>query len=565
MQKPWLEHYPPGVPHDIDPSVFNSINDVFDNAVKNFGDLPAFSCMGTQLTYKELDEHVAHFAAYLQSHTPLKPGDHIALQMPNLLQYPVALFGALRAGLVVVNFNPLYTPREMQHQLDDSDSKAIVIDSMFAHKLQKILPKTDLKHIIVADFGCMHPPVKRFVINSVVKYIKRLVPGYQLPGIVKFQEALKLGSQASFKPVERQSTDLAFIQYTGGTTGVSKGAMLTNRNLVANMEQLCVSLGGSFEDGKEVMITALPMYHIFALTVNCLQMVRMGGMNVLIPNPRDLKGFVKEMGKHKFTAITGVNTLYNALNNFPAFSQLDFSHMKVAAAGGMALQKNVAIEWKKITGMEIVEGYGLTETSPVSHMNPPAGGENRLGTIGMPIPSTDIKLVDEEGNMVTTPGERGEVYIKGPQVMLGYYNRPQETQNVLQDGWLRTGDIATMDPDGYFRIVDRKKDMILVSGFNVYPNEIEDVVTLHPDVLECVAVGKPDEHSGEVVKIFVVKKNPALTEEALLEYCRENLTGYKRPKDIEFRDELPKSNVGKLLRKPLRDEELNKAEKEKAA
>lgn len=555
MEKVWLKHYLPEIPAEIDPDRFNSIAEVFDYAVKTFGDRPAYTCMGVTITYKQLDAYACQFASFLQQRG-LKRGDHIALQMPNLLQYPVCVFGAFRAGLVVVNVNPLYTPREMEHQLSDSQSKAIVIDSMFASKLDEIRAQLPgLKHIVVADFGCLFPPLKRTVVGLVLKYVQKKVPAYRLPGHVTLPNALKAGCTRSHELVHLQGHDLAFIQYTGGTTGVSKGAMLTHRNLVANMEQAGAYLGPSFTEGREVMITALPLYHIYALTVNCLMMTRLGGHQILIPNPRDLKGFVKELAKHPFTVMTAVNTLYNGLLSQPEFCALDFSTLKVASAGGMALQRAVALKFEEVTGRKVCEGFGLTEASPITHSNPP-WGENRIGTVGLPMPSTEVRLVDDAGNDVPL-GERGEIWVKGPQVMKGYFNRPDETAKTLTpDGWLMTGDIGLMQPDGYFQIVDRKKEMIVVSGFKVFPNEVEDVLTQHPGIHEAAVIGVPDEHSGEAVMAFIVKKDPALTEAVVRDYIHHNFTGYKRPKYIEFRTELPKSNVGKILRRPLREAEL---------
>lgn len=557
MEKVWYDLYLPGIPHEINPDAYSSVVDVFNEACTKYPNNLAYTCMGVKMTYKQLDKLSCQFASFLQQQG-LHKGDHIALQMPNLLQYPVCVFGAFRAGLVVVNMNPLYTPREMQHQLTDSQSKIIVIDSMFASKLDEIrrdLPS--LKHVVVADFASMFPQPKKTVVNFVLKVVQKRVPKYSLPGHTTFEQALRIGGKKPHELRYPEGKDLAFIQYTGGTTGVSKGAMLTHRNMVANMEQAAAYLGPSFEQGKEIMITALPLYHIYALTVNCMMMTRIGGHQILIPNPRDMAGFIKELSKHRFTVMTAVNTLYNGLLSHPAFAELDFSSLKVASAGGMALQSAVAKKFHEVTGRIVCEGYGLTEASPVTHSNPP-WGENRVGTVGMPLPSTDVRLVDDGGQDVGV-GERGEIWIKGPQVMKGYYNRQDETAKTLtEDGWLMTGDIGVMEPDGYFKIVDRKKEMIVVSGFKVFPNEVEDVLTQHPGVHEAAVIGVPDEHSGETVKAFIVKKDPALTEEVLRAYIHENFTGYKRPKYIEFREELPKSNVGKILRRPLREEELKK-------
>jgi long-chain acyl-CoA synthetase len=558
MEKVWLQHYPEGVGATINPDSYDSIINMFDESCKKFASRPAFSNMGKTLTYRELQDLSYHFASYLQRHTNLQPGDRFALQMPNLLQYPVALFGALRAGLIIVNTNPLYTPREMAHQFQDSAAKGIIILENFAANLEESQKTYAIENIIITRIGDLLGGLKGAVVNWAVKNIKKMVPPYSLPQSVSFKHALKLGRAQKPKPVKLNPSDIAFLQYTGGTTGVSKGAILTHRNIIANLEQVFAMIGKNLELQKEIVITPLPLYHIFALTVNCMAFVKIGALNVLITNPRDIPAFIKELSKWKFTVMTGVNTLFNALLNHPKFAKLDFSSLRFSAAGGMALQLAVAEKWKKVTGTPLVEGYGLSETSPVTHMNR-VDGKERLGFIGLPVPSTDVKIIDEAGNEAPF-GEPGEICIKGPQVMQGYWQKKEETEKVMQDGWFCTGDIAYATEDGYFKIVDRKKDMILVSGFNVYPNEVEDVIASHPGVLEVAAIGVPDPHSGEVVKVFVRKKDANLTESALQEYCKERLTAYKRPKHIEFtEEELPKSNVGKILRRKLREKELSKA------
>ena len=547
---PWLEHYAPGVPAQIDLSRYHSIVDVLEQSCREFRDRPAFENMGTVMDYRQLDRLSRDFAAALQARG-LKPGDRIALMMPNLLQYPIALFGALRAGLVVVNTNPMYTPRELRHQLLDSGARAIVVVDLFANVVQEVLADVPLEHVVVTGVGDLLRLPRRLLTSLVLKYVKKQVPPFRIPVAEGFRQVLADGRRQPLQPVSIGFEDLAFLQYTGGTTGVAKGAMLTHRNMVANMLQAKAWLG-HLSVGEEVIVTALPLYHVFALTANCLVFVSLGGKNLLITNPRDMRGFVKTLSRTRFTSITGVNTLFNALLNTPGFSDLDFSHMRMTLGGGMAVQRAVADRWKAVTGSTLVEAYGLTETSPAACINPMTLKEYN-GCIGLPISSTECAILGGDGSFLP-PGEVGELCVRGPQVMKGYWQRPEETAKVLsEDGWLRTGDMALMTPEGYFRIVDRKKDMILVSGFNVYPNEIEDVVAAHPKVLEVAAIGIPDERSGEVVKLFVVKRDPSLTEQELLDYCRENLTGYKRPKAIEFLDELPKSNVGKILRKDLRD------------
>ncbi len=548
---PWFTSYPEGVPRNIDADLYKNIPDLLNSSIEKYRDLPAFENMGKQLTYDELDQYTKQFAAYLQNVVGLSKGDRIAIQMPNLLQYPIAMFGALRAGLIVVNTNPLYTSREMEHQFKDSGATAIVILANFAHNLEKILPQTSIKTVIVTEIGDMLGGFKGMVVNFVVKRIKKIVPSYRIKDTIKFTDCLKQGDKDSYIHPDLDAGDVAFLQYTGGTTGVSKGAMLTHRNVVANMEQLYAWNSPLLKDGKELVVTALPLYHIFALVVNCLMMVKTGALNLLITNPRDMPAFIKELSTHQFTVITGVNTLFNGLLNQPAFSSIDFSSLKLTVGGGMAVQKAVALKWEEVTGVPLIEGYGLTEASPVLTANPVDGNE-RIGTIGLPIPSTEIKIFSDEGREVPM-GEVGELCARGPQVMAGYWQRPAETTKTMYGDWLRTGDMAVAKEDGFFQIVDRKKDMILVSGFNVYPNEIEDVISGHPKVLEVAAIGVEDPKSTEAVKVFIVKKDRSLTEDEIIKFCRENLTGYKCPKHVEFREDLPKSNVGKILRRKLKD------------
>lgn len=552
MEKIWLKRYPKGVPAEINPDHYPSLIEIFEESVKKYASSVAFHNMDKDITYSELDQLSEQFAAYLQS-LGLKKGDPVAVMMPNVLQYPVALFGILRAGMVVVNVNPLYTARELKHQLTDSGTKAIVILKNFAHTLEKISADVTLDKVILTGIGDMLPVPKRWIVNLVVQHVKKMVPPFRLENTIEFNDALAAGAKANYsRPVGVTGDNLAFLQYTGGTTGVSKGAMLTHRNMVANLDQISAFILPRLSDGKEVVITALPLYHIFALTANCLAFLKFGGKNILITNPRDMPAFVKELSKHKFTMISGVNTLFNGLLHTPGFKDLDFSHLKIALGGGMAVQRAVAENWERVTGSALLEGYGLTECSPVVTANP-FDIENFTGSIGIPLPSTDVKIVDEDGNELPQ-GETGEIWAKGPQIMAGYLGRPEATAEAIKDGWFATGDMGTVDEHGFFRIVDRKKDMILVSGFNVYPNEIEDVVASYPKVLEVAAVGVPHEASGEVVKIVVVKKDDSLSEKELIDYCRENLTAYKVPKLVEFRDELPKTNVGKILRRELRDE-----------
>ncbi len=550
--KPWLKSYPKNIPASVNVDEFKSVVEVFEKSCHKFLGRTAYSNMGASLTFADVDRLSRQFAAYLQKVLKLKAGDRIAIQMPNLLQYPIVLFGALRAGLVVVNTNPLYTPREMAHQFKDSGAKAIVILANFAKNLEQILHETPIEHVIVTEIGDMVGFPKRLIVNAVVKHIKKMVPAYDLPKAIPFMDTLADGSRHRWDPVALTPDDIAVLQYTGGTTGVSKGAMLTHRNLVANMQQISAWISGSLKDGEEVVVTALPLYHIFCFTVNCMTFMKHGGHNVLITNPKDIPAFVKELGKHRFSVVTAVNTLFNALLNNAEFAKLDFSHLKVVVGGGMAVQSAVAERWKKVTGSALVEGYGLTEASPLICCNPLDGTE-RVGTIGLPAPDTELRLVDDDGKDVAS-GEPGEIIARGPQIMKGYWQRPDETAKCIDnDGWLKTGDVGVLLDGGFVKIVDRKKDMILVSGFNVYPNEVEDVVATHPGVLEVCALGVPDKNSGEAVKIFVVKKDEALTEDQLREFCRTRLTGYKVPRHVEFRKELPKTNVGKILRRALRD------------
>ena len=553
MEKIWLKRYPPGVPAEINPDEYPSLVEIFEQSCKKFSDRDAFANMGYAMSFAELDAKTRDFAAFLQQQLGLKKGDRVAIMLPNLLQYPVALFGILRAGLTAVNVNPLYTPRELEYQMNDAGAETIVIIANFAHVLAEVVNKTRLKHIVVTEVGDLLPFPKSLIVNFVVKYIKKMVPAYDLPGAISLKSALAKGQKLTLEPVALNGDDLAFLQYTGGTTGVAKGAMLTHRNMVANMLQVSVFVGAAIEEGKEVVITALPLYHIFCLTVNCLTFMKFGGLNLLITNPRDIPGFVKELQNvGEFTFISGVNTLFNALVHNEDFAKLDFKPLKLAVGGGMAVQRAVADRWQKITAIHILEGYGLTESSPVVCLNP-LDVQEFNGSIGLPAPSTEISLRDDQGQEVPF-GERGELWVRGPQVMRGYWQRPDETaKTITADGWLQTGDIATVDEQGFVRIVDRKKDMVLVSGFNVYPNEIEDVVAHCEGVLEVACIGVPDDRSGEAVKVFVVRKPGAtLGEETVREYCKANLTGYKMPKYIEFREELPKSNVGKILRRELR-------------
>lgn len=553
MENCWLKNYPKGVDPEIESTRYQSINQLLEESFRNFGGKIAFQNMGSDLSFEELDNLSSDFASFLRNVVGLKKGDRIAIQMPNLLQYPVVMFGAIRAGLVVVNINPLYTAREMKHQFVDSGAKAIVILANFAHNLEEVIAETDIETVVVTQLGDLLGWPKSMIINAAVKYVKKMVPPYNLPKAYSFYEALDLGGEQKLIPEICSPDDIAFLQYTGGTTGVSKGAMLTHRNILCNMLQIAAWMRPQLVEGREIVITPLPLYHIFSLTVNCLTFMYYGGTNVLVTNPRDIGSFIKLLRKTPFTILTGVNTLFNSLLHDPEFDQINFKQVKISVAGGMALQKSVALEWKKRTHTPLVEGYGLTESSPVASCNP-IDGSDEVGSIGMPLPSTRMQVIDDNGEPLPQ-GQAGELVIYGPQVMKGYWQRPEETANVIMsDGGLRTGDIAVMNEKGYFKIVDRLKDMILVSGFNVYPNEIEDVVASHPKVLEAAAVGVKEDHSGEAVKIFVVKKDSSLTPEELLDYCRENLVAYKVPRHIEFRTELPKTNVGKILRRALRTE-----------
>lgn len=557
MEKIWFDNYPPNAEKTIDVTKYESLVEMFEAAIKRHPDMPAYINMGQVLTFRKLEERSRAFAAYLQNELRLEKGDRVALMMPNLLQYPIALFGALRAGLVIVNVNPLYTPRELEHQLNDSGAKAIVIVSNFAATLEKVVFNTQVEHVILTRMGDQLSFGKRTLVNFVVKYIKKLVPKYKLPHAVSFREALSIGKQRQYVKPNLESSDLAFLQYTGGTTGVAKGAMLTHANMVANVFQAKWVAEPLLKDAKvRVAAIPLPMYHVFALSVNCLLFIELGVTGLLITNPRDIPSFVKELKKQRIVALCGVNTLFNALLNNEHFKEVDFSALRLSVGGGAAIQGAVAKRWFETTGCHIIEGYGMTECSPLIAASRWDSTEH-TGSIGVPVPNTDIRIMDDTGNEMPI-GERGELWVKGPQVMKGYWNRPEDTAEVLHNGWMATGDIVEMGQDLNLRIVDRKKDMIIVSGFNVYPNEIEDVVAHNPKVNEVVAVGVPHPVSGEIIKIFVTKKDESLTREELRSYCRQFLTGYKIPKEIEFRDELPKTNVGKILRRVLRDEEIAK-------
>lgn len=552
MEKIWLNSYPQDVPHEIDPNQHQSLLEIFQQSVEKYADNPAFINMGKSLTYRQLDEKARDFAAYLQSKLQLQAGDRLAIMMPNLLQYPIAVIGAMKAGITLVNVNPLYTKRELKHQLKDSNADAILIVANFAHTLAAIINEVPVKHVIVTQLGDALGGVKSLLVNFVVKYVKKMVPAFDLPDAYSFNKALAEGKSLTLNEASLSHNDVAFIQYTGGTTGVAKGAVLTQGNMTANVIQAAAWFKNILTPGKEIVVTALPLYHIFSLTANCMTFIKFGGCNLLITNPRDFPGFIKELAKYPFTSFTGVNTLFNGLLNTPGFSDIDFSHLHLTLGGGMAVQESVAKRWNETTGCVLLEAYGLTETSPAACINPYTLQQYN-GSIGLPISSTEVCVRDEQGKELPS-GERGELCIRGPQVMRGYLDRPEDTAAAIdKDGWFATGDIAWIDEQGYCRIVDRKKDMILVSGFNVYPNEIEDVIASHQKVLEVAAIGVADASCGEVVKIFVVKKDQSLSEQELKAYCKENLTGYKRPKFIEFRDELPKSNVGKILRKELRE------------
>ncbi len=558
-EKVWLKSYPPHVPATIDDKPYRSISDLFTQSARKYADRGAFSNLGLTITYRELDRLSDQFAAFLQGLPGMQKGDRVALMMPNLMQYPVALFGIFKAGMVVVNVNPLYTPRELEHQLKDSGAKAILIVENFASTLQQVIKSTPVQHVITTQIGDMLPIPKRWIVNTVIKKVKKMVPDWRIDGAISFREAMSRGAAGQLKPVDLGLTDIAFLQYTGGTTGVSKGAVLTHHNLVANLTQSGAWISRDFKEGEEIAVSPLPLYHIFSLN-SMLSFMKWGALNVLITNPRDLPAFIVELKKFRFSVLTGVNTLFNGLLNTPGFSELDFSTLKVVIGGGAAVQKSVAEQWQKVTGKFLTEAYGLTETSPGATANPLGTPWN--GSIGLPFPSTEISIRSDD--FVELPlwdgkGEieksTGEICVKGPQVMQGYWQRPEDTAKSIRDGWLLTGDVGHMDTKGYVTITDRKKDMILVSGFNVYPNEIEGVVQMHPGVLECASVGVPDEKSGEAVKVVVVKKDPNLTKEDVIEHCRKHLTGYKMPKVVEFRTDLPKTPVGKILRRELRDKQ----------
>jgi len=550
-EKPWLVHYPEGVPHIINPDRYASLPSFLEDCFQKYSPIPAFENMSVGLTYQQIDKLSLQFAAYLQS-LGLQKGDRIAIQMPNILQYPVAMFGALRAGLIVVNTNPLYTEREMEHQFKDSGATAIVILANFASKLQSILPNTNIKHIIITQIGDLLG-FKGVIVNAVVKYIKKMIPPYRLPQAISLTKALSAGEKLTLSKPEIVPTDIAFLQYTGGTTGVSKGAILTHGNILANIEQNLAWMKVSLKEKQEIVCSPLPLYHIFSMTVNCFTLMSIGAYNVLITNPKDMRAFMKEMLSHRFSVLTGVNTLFNAMMNQPEFEKIDFSNMRAIVAGGMALQLPVYERWLQLTGKSILQGYGLTETSPVVACNA-LKGTIKPDTIGLVFPSTELKIMDDDGEELPQ-GEAGEICVRGPQVMQGYWQRDDETQKVFhEDGWFKTGDIGIIDQDGFVKIVDRKKDMILVSGFNVYPNEVEDVLAAHPKVLEVAAIGVPDMYSGEAVKVCIVRKDATLTVEEVKEHCKKNLTNYKLPKYVEFRAELPKTNVGKILRRALREE-----------
>ena len=550
---PWLESYPDFVSHSTEIN-YENIVEIYDQSIRNFGDKVAYKNMDVELTYNELDNHVNALIYYFQNNTNLKKGDKIVLQMPNLLQYPVAIFACLKAGLVIVNTNPLYTADEMLHQYKDSGAKAVIIVENFAHNLEKIVSKTDIETVIITTIGDLLGGFKGGLVNFVIRNVKKMVPAFSIPGSLNLKKILKDNSGKKGKNVEIKNTDTAFLQYTGGTTGVSKGAMLSHRNVVSNVMQVSAYMDILLRDGEEIVITALPLYHIFALVCNSFVMFNYGARNILITNPRDMKNFVKEISNKKFSIITGVNTLFNGLLNNSNFVDIDFSNLKVAFGGGMAVQDSVAHKWEEITGCPLVEGYGLTETSPVVTINP-LDGTNKIGTIGLPIPDTDIKLIDDKGKEVLV-GDRGELCVKGPQVMEGYWERKKETEEVLKDNWLHTGDIAVIDNDGFLKIVDRKKEMVLVSGFNVFPNEVENVISSHPKVLEVGVIGVSDEKTTEAVKAVIVKKDESLTAEEIKKYCKEKLTNYKCPKHIGFAQELPKSNVGKILRRIIKENDL---------
>jgi long-chain acyl-CoA synthetase len=551
MDRYWLKEYPAGVVDKIDTMGHSCVTDILDLTCQRFGGRPAFANLGTELTYSAIDQKSRAFSAYLQQSLQLKPGDRVAIMLPNILQYPIALYGILRAGLVVVNVNPLYTPRELKHQLKDSGAKAIIILENFAYVLAQIIRETAIKHVVTTEVGDILKFPKSRIVNFVLRHLKKTIPAWKIPQTQKFKFALQEGATRNFKTPKIKPNDIAFLQYTGGTTGVAKGAILTHKNIISNVMQAKSWVGSAFQDGVEIAITALPLYHIFSLTANCLYFCALGGLNVLITNPRDMPAFVKELKSWNFSYITGVNTLFAGLMASTGFEQIDFSHLKIALSGGMAVTQDVAENWKKSTGKVLLEAYGLSETSPAVCINP-VSMENYNGCIGLPISSTQVKIIDEEEVAVPT-NSSGELCVKGPQVTQGYWQQPKETEELFtKDGWLKTGDIATMDKRGYVRILDRKKDMIIVSGFNVFPNEIEDVLSLHSGIQEAAAVGIPDKKTGEAVKVFIVKRDSALTKHNIKEHCRANLTNYKRPKEIIFLDQLPKTNVGKIMRRKLK-------------
>lgn len=553
---PWFKHYPKLVDKEVDCVAYSSISDLFEESVQKFQDAVAYECMGKTLSFNELDQMSSNFANYLIHDLKLPKGSRVAIQMPNILQYPVVMFGVLRAGMVVVNTNPLYTPSEMKHQFNDSGADVVVIVANFAYNLEKIRNEIQAKHIIVTELGDLLGALKGTIVNMVVKHVKKMVPAYSIPGAVSLKSTLSKGAQHNFQKVDLNLEDTAFLQYTGGTTGVSKGAELTHGNIVANMQQISAWMKPKLREKEEIVVTALPLYHIFALTVNCLAMLKIGAHNLLITNPRDMKAFIKDLSKHQFTVFTGVNTLFNGLLNQDDFKSLDFSKLKIAVGGGMAVQKVTAEKWKSVTGVPLAEGYGLTETSPVATCNPIDGTE-RIGTIGLPLPNTEVMVADDGGNPLAI-GERGEICIKGPQVMRGYWQRPEETANVMHGDWFKSGDIGVMDEDGFFKIVDRKKEMILVSGFNVYPNEVEDCIASCPGVLEVGVIGMPDPKSTEKVVAYVVPKDSSLTADQVIKHCHESLTNYKIPKEVYFTNELPKSNVGKILRRKIKEAHVEK-------
>jgi long-chain acyl-CoA synthetase len=548
------DRYPPSIPKTVDVNQYSSVVEIFNKFVQKYAERPAFTCLGQTMTYAELNAQSAAFAAYLQNETSLVAGDRIAVQLPNVLQYPIVVFGAMRAGMIVVNTNPLYTEREMEHQFNDSGAKALVVLANMGDKAANVVPKTGIKHVFVTQVGDMHGIVKRLLINTVLKHVKKEVPEYSIAGAVPLRQALSHGTGKQYTPVAATAEDVAVLQYTGGTTGVAKGAMLTHGNLMANMMQSHGVFNHVIDEANEVLICPLPLYHIYAFTVHCMVLLETGNHNILIPNPRDIPGFIKTLQKVEFTGFVGLNTLFVALCAQQDFRALNFSKLKLTVSGGMALTKAAFDEWRNVTGCDVAEGYGMTETSPVVSFNP--SDNIKQGSIGMPVPNTNCKVIDDDGNDLPL-GEAGELCVKGPQVMKGYWQRPEATaETMTKDGWLKTGDVAVIGDDGYMKIVDRKKDMIIVSGFNVYPNEVEDIIVSHPDIIEAAAIGIPDPKSSEVVKVFAVRRDPNLTEKDVIEYARQNLTGYKVPRHVEFRDELPKTNVGKILRRELRDEEL---------